>query len=82
MSETVTRSAVIDAVRGFLKQEDVVAEDANLFAAGLLDSLQIVSLVTFLEQRFVCSLDYDDLTEENLSTLGRIGDLVSGKKTV
>lgn len=80
MPETVTRDAVISAVREFLKQETTVGEDVNLFAAGLLDSLHIVSLVTFLEQHFACSLDYDELTEENLSTLGRVGDLVSRKK--
>lgn len=80
MPETVTRDAVIAAVREFLKQDAVIAEDVNLFKAGILDSLHIVSLVTFLEQRFACSLDYDELTEENLSTLGSVGDLVSRKK--
>ena len=50
--------------------------DDNLFDLGLLDSLQLVSMVVFIESEFGCTLDFDDLTEENLGSLSAIRDLI------
>ena len=84
MSQTpqtpATREDILAAVRGFLKN-DALGEDDDLFKSGLLDSLQIVTLVGFLEERFACSLNYDELTEENLGSLSRIAAMLLRKKT-
>ena len=56
-----------------------IQPDTNLFDIEILDSLVIVSMVVFLEERFSCSLDYEDLTEENLGSLAAITDLVMRK---
>ena len=80
------RAAIISAVRGFLgetrpTEAQQLEEGTNLFDSGLLDSLGIVSLIVFLEQRFGCSLSYEDLTEEHLRSLSAIADLIAKQRT-
>lgn len=57
-----------------------VDERANLFEAGVLDSLQLVGMIGFIESEFDCSLDYDELTEENLGTLAAILAMIERKR--
>ena len=76
---------VISVLRDFLaaeKPEEMSAagDEGNLFDAGVLDSLQLVSLVAFIEDEFGCALDFDDLTEENLASLSAIRGLVQRKR--
>lgn len=76
-----SRTDVIAEIRGFLAEThpqaaEAVGADDSLFQLGLLDSLGIVSMVMFLEDRFAVSFQYDDLSEENLQSLGTIADLV------
>jgi len=83
-SNGIRREEVISKVQGFLAQErpdgiGAAQENTNLFELGILDSLLIVSLVVFVEDEFACSLDYDELTEENLCCLSAIADLVVRK---
>lgn len=85
MSTKIDRDSVIRTIRPFLEKglrlEGGVLDDrANLFQRDLYDSLQIVSLVSFLEETFECSLDFDELTESNLGSLAAIADLILRKK--
>ncbi len=57
-----------------------VDEQANLFEAGVLDSLQLVGMIGFIESEFECSLDYDELTEDNLGTLAAILAMIERKR--
>jgi len=57
-----------------------VDEQANLFEAGVLDSLHLVGMIGFIESEFECSLDYDELTEENLGTLAAILAMIERKR--
>ena len=57
-------------------------DDDNLFESGVLDSLQLVSLIAFIDDEFGLSLDYDDLTEENLGTLSALRGLIARKRAV
>ena len=75
---------IILALRSFLAAEkpdevQAITDSEDLFDSGVLDSLQLVSLVVFLEDEFGCALDFDDLTEENLASLSAIGDLIQRK---
>jgi acyl carrier protein len=76
---------VISVLRDFLAAEkpeetSVAGDEDNLFDAGVLDSLQLVSLVAFIEDEFGCALDFDELTEENLASLSAIRGLVQRKR--
>jgi acyl carrier protein len=75
---------IVDVVRSFLAethsdQVNSIQEDTDLLEMGILDSLLIVSMVVFLEERFGCPLDIEDLTEENFSSLSAIANLILRK---
>lgn len=79
-----SQEQVAQGIRSFLMKDRVPAVESiggqdNLFERGLLDSLEIVALVTFLEEQFGCSLDFNDLTEANLGTIQSMVSLVGSK---
>jgi acyl carrier protein len=79
------QDGVIGALRGFFSAEKPdetkgCGDEDNLFEAGVLDSLQLVSVVGFIEKEFGCVLEFDDLTEENLASLSAIRRLVREKR--
>jgi acyl carrier protein len=49
----------------------------DLFA--LLDSLQVLRLVVWVEERFGVKVGDEDLTAENLGTPGRVAAFVAGR---
>jgi acyl carrier protein len=58
-----------------------VDDDAQaLLSAGLLDSLSMVHLTTFLADEFGFELSDDDFTEANFATLGSLIELVYRKR--
>ena len=52
----------------------------NLLAQGIIDSVGILKLVTFLEERFGFEATDDDLVPENFGTLEMIRDFVERKR--
>ena len=80
-SSSPNQDEILAALRDFVgaeKPDEVrdLQNDDNLFDLGLLDSLQLVSMVVFIESEFGCALNFDDLTEENLGSLSAIRDLI------
>lgn len=65
----------------FLKGEDPSAlrNDTPLISGGALDSLQTLSLVSFLEERFGIQLEAHEVGPDRLDTLTSIAALVRGK---
>ena len=57
-----------------------IAPDQDLLAGGLIDSLGITQLVTFLEDRYGIRVSDDDLTPANFRTLQSIEGFVSAKQ--
>ena len=51
--------------------------EANLIQQGLIDSMGVMKLLTFLEKRFDIAIDLEDVTAENFETIDRIGELVA-----
>jgi acyl carrier protein len=69
----------------FLKHElavDVadVQENTPLFSTGIVDSFAVVSLMTYLETEGGIRIDPDDVTLENMDSIGRILDFVARVK--
>lgn len=58
---------------------DEIAEGTNLREAGILSSLWIVRLVSFIEERFQVNFNVTDLDEENFSSITTIERLVQTK---
>ena len=70
----------------FLKDESSVNEDnliehsTNLFDAGILDSMMIIAVISFLEETFACTLEIDELNMENFQSVDSMCQLVMKKK--
>jgi acyl carrier protein len=52
-----------------------VDPDSKLLESGVLDSLQVVQVVGFVESHFGVSVDLEDLTPENFESARRIAAL-------
>ena len=60
-----------------LADDSLVGDDVDLFSDGILDSLMVVSLVSFCEERFGCELSGQ---EEDLRTVAALATLIAGRK--
>ena len=59
-------------------QEDIdLQEDDNLLLGGLIDSLGIMRLITFIEEEFQVEVQPEDVTIENFSTINIIADYLA-----
>jgi len=58
-----------------------LGEEDSLLEAGVLDSMAIVKLITFLEERFGVTLTDEEFDPENFETLKAIDGLVERKRS-
>ena len=80
-------SAEIKAtVRSFLNETfmfrgavDQVADDASLIKAGILDSVGVLTLISFLEEKFEVQVSDDEVEPENLESVDAITAFVQKK---
>ncbi|MBE3128330.1 MAG: acyl carrier protein [Actinobacteria bacterium] len=62
-----------------IRPEYDFSQDLNFIEEGMLDSLDIVTLVTGLDEKFSISIDGKDITPENFSSLELIANLLKKK---
>jgi acyl carrier protein len=80
------RTEIAAEIRRFVVCESRVADDSllgddvDLFSEGILDSLMVVSLVSFCEEKFGLELTGQEFSEENLRTIAALTALVAGRK--
>lgn len=55
---------------------DVPSPETDLFEAGLIDSLQLVLVLTQLEQRLGVRISLDEIDLEDLRSVGRLARIV------
>jgi acyl carrier protein len=58
---------------------DAVGHDRDLLADGIIDSLGITELITFLERMYGIRVDDDDIDAENFRTVDSIAAFVEQK---
>jgi acyl carrier protein len=63
-----------------LDGDNIVQSSTNLFDAGVLDSMMIIAVISFLEDTFDCILEIDELNMENFQSVDSISELVMKKK--
>ena len=80
---------ILEHLRGFFAHElagtaQIAALEDNqpLLQSGLLDSLGILKLVTFIESKFDVTLPGEDIIPENFETLDAIARLVSARRNL
>ena len=82
----VTEAKIINDTRAYITENFlyarpnyVVAEDEHLLEKGVVDSMGMVELITFLQDQFDVEPADDEITEENFATLRRIAGFVVRK---
>jgi methoxymalonate biosynthesis acyl carrier protein len=58
---------------------EVTDWDADLIDEGLMDSLMLVDLLTFLEQKFAITIDLEDLDIDNFRSIRAIARFVESR---
>ena len=75
-----------DKIRSFVVQKFPAAkkrsldDNVPLLASGIVDSLGMLDLVSFLEESFAIQLSDDELTPENFTTISALASFVEQKK--
>ena len=63
------------------KKGDTITEETNLYEEGIIDSLEIISLLSFMQSELNITFSPEDLKFENFETVKSITDWVkSGAK--
>jgi acyl carrier protein len=82
----VTEAKIISDTRAYITENFlyarpnyIVGEDEHLMEKGVVDSMGIVELITFLQDNFGVEPADDEVTEENFATLRRIAGFVMRK---
>ncbi len=69
-----------EEIRNFILNEllsgQEVGDDEDLLISGLVDSLGVMRLVTYIEDQFAAAVPPEDVTIENFGTIGTIGEYV------
>jgi acyl carrier protein len=75
-----------EAVRNYLLREVLVGEDpakltdaVALQSSGILDSIAVVKLVSFLDEKFEIEIESVEVDDENFETIASIAALVRAK---
>ena len=80
MKESV--SSVKSGIRDFVGRalnDRPLGDDEDIFAAGFVNSLFAMELVTFVEGTFGITIESEDLDLDNFRTVSRIASLVARK---
>jgi acyl carrier protein len=83
---TVTGADIVKDLRAYIAEnflyarpDYVLAEHDHLLEKGIVDSMGMLELLTFLQDRFGVEPADEEITEDNFATLGRIAAFVQAK---
>lgn len=82
-----TESEIIKRVRAFVQENFLymhssfqLGDDDRLLDKGVMDSMSIVEMISFVESEFGVQALEDEISEENFGSLSGIARFVGGKK--
>lgn len=56
-----------------------IAPDENLITQGIIDSMGILKLVSFMESKFGIKINNEDIVPENFQTISTLNKLIEKK---
>jgi acyl carrier protein len=72
-SEDIIRNFIVDE----LDDDDTpISIETHLFETGLVDSMNLVRLLAFLEEKFAVQIPVSTVNDQNFATIAAIGGLV------
>lgn len=85
----MTTESILACTRGYvaenflyMRKDFELSDDDSLLDRGIIDSMGVIELVSFLEQEFGIQVGDTDITEENLGSLTAIARYVGSKREV
>ena len=82
-------SDIITRVRGFIQENFLymhsdfqLADDDRLLDKGVMDSMSIVEMITFIETEFGVQAMEDEISEANFGSLTGIARFIGDKRSV
>lgn len=78
--DAITRIREFVRTRFPLARDLGAGDDDSLLDSGIIDSLGILDIVTFLEEGFGISVSDEDLSPENFDSVGALVRFVNGKR--
>ncbi len=83
-----TREDMISSIRSYLFESfllgfssDDFPDDRSFYEAGVLDSIGVIEIVSYIEQNFDITFDNNEIVPENVSTINQIADFITQKKS-
>ena len=75
------KNALIEYIRDeFVRNRGaVIKEDEDLLSSGLIDSLGILKLVSFIEERFGTQIPAEDVVFENFHSVEAMSNYLAGR---
>ena len=67
-------------IETFMYGEGEIKEDDALFESGILDSLGLIKLLTFIENTYNVTIDMKEVTMEKFATINHISDMIKLKQ--
>lgn len=76
-----SHEAIVVSILDYLKTKtkEPVTPDTNLFSAGVLDSMEVMEMIYFLETKFEIEVDPEEIAEENFRTAEAIVAMMEKK---
>lgn len=85
----ISTTAIISRVRGFVEEnflymmpDFVLADEDRLLEKGVVDSMGIAELISFIEAEFGVIAAEDEISEANFGSLRAIAQFVAGRQSV
>lgn len=69
---TLTSSQLIAHIKDTLHVSEELNDDSNLFSTGLLDSVAMLNVISFVEEKAGVQVRAEDVTLDNFDTVARI----------
>jgi acyl carrier protein len=60
----------------YMRPDFSIGENDSLLGKGIIDSMGVIEVITFVQDEFGITIADDDITEENLGTLAAIARYV------
>ena len=78
-TQDIIKEFIVDTLLTASNRTDI-SPDEPLTTSGLVDSLGMLRLITFLEEHFAVQVGDGDVGEENFGTLSRLAAFVDRKR--
>ena len=75
----ITAEMLVEFLKDGMNIDQPVEPDTELFSTGLLDSVELVSLIAFVEQNAMINVRPAEVTLDNFDTVARIIDYVAAR---